>query len=52
MREPTSGRASATGTGVTNPIHRLDSQTDKNGTFMMILGRNLETPANLFIKSE
>ena len=51
MSEPTSGRASAVGTGVTSPIHKLDSSGVNTGTLIIHLRGKPDSLANFCIMS-
>ena len=51
MSEPTNGRASAVGTGVTNPIHKLDNPGVNTGTLMIHRFFNPDNFANFCIMS-
>ena len=51
INEPTSGRARAVGTGVTKPIHKLESPGVNTGIFIMMRFFNPDTFANFCIMS-
>ena len=51
ISEPTSGRASAVGTGVTNPIHKLESPGVNTGTLIIQRFFNPDSFANFCIMS-
>ena len=51
MSEPTSGRARAVGTGVTKPIHKLDSPGVNTGTRIIQRFFNPDNFANFCIMS-
>ena len=51
MREPTRGRASAVGTGVTKPIHKLESPGVRTGTLIIQRFFNPDNFANFCIMS-
>ena len=51
INEPTNGRARAVGTGVTNPIHKLDSLGVSTGTLIINRFRSPEILANFCIIS-
>ncbi|CAB4573651.1 unannotated protein [freshwater metagenome] len=51
ISDPTSGLASAVGTGVTNPIHKLDSFGVNTGTLMIHRFRKPDSFANFCIMS-
>ena len=51
INEPTSGRANAVGTGVTNPIHKLESPGVNTGILIIIRFFNPDNFANFYIMS-
>ena len=51
INDPTNGRASEVGTGVTKPIQRLDNFGDRTGTLIIHRLRNPDSLANFCIMS-